>query len=783
MQQPQRYTPDANIGLTAQQVRARQEEGLVNAQPPRVTKSVAQILRDNICTFFNAINAGIFVSLLFVESYTNMLFMGVVLSNLLIGIIQELRAKRAVERLSVLSAPTAIVVRDGRQEEIPTDRIVLDDVVCLSIGKQVPADAVVLTGVAEADESLLTGESDPQIKRPGDRLLSGSFIVSGSVCSRADSVGEQSYAAQLAQEARRYRRFDSQLMQALRRIIRFSGSFVLPLGALLFLRAYFELRHPLQSAVEQVAAAMLGMIPSGLMLLTSVSLAVGVVALTRRRTLAQELYCIETLSRVDMLCLDKTGTLTTGNMQLAQVWVPEGNQAATQALLGVFVHSLPADNATARALHKRFDSAPAHTTPLPAGVTPFSSARKYSAVSFADYTLYMGAIQAVCPDLPQVFLKEADRAAAEGYRVLLFAKSDVGGEPLPPDQASPEPLGLLLLLDELRPDAADTLRFFAEEGVTVKLISGDDPRTVSAIAHRLGLSGYDAYVDAYSATEEELLKKAETHTIFGRVSPQQKRALLMALKANGHTVAMTGDGVNDVLALKEADCSVALGAGSDAAKQISQLVLLDNDFSALPHVVMEGRRVINNITRTASLFLVKTISSFLMTLSSVLFALAYPFQPIQLSLIGMMTVGIPSFFLALEPSRTRIKGDFLRQVLSHALPGALCVFLYTLAAGLIGRRMGLPYAQINTLCVYLAGAAGLCVLLRVCLPFARMRGILFFCMAALFLAGVTVLHGPLELEKLSNTPLTWIAAALAALCYPMLSVLSRAVRRILKVEA
>ena len=781
MQQPQRYTPDANIGLTAQQVRARQAEGFVNAQPPRVTKSVAQILRDNICTFFNAINAGIFVSLLLVESYTNLLFMGVVLSNLLIGIIQELRAKRAVERLSVLSAPTAIVVRDGRQEEIPTDRIVLDDVVCLSIGNQIPADAVVLTGVAEADESLLTGESDPQVKRPGDRLLSGSFIVSGSVCSRADSVGEQSYAAQLAQEARRYKRFDSHLLQALMRIIRFSGSFVLPLGAMLFLRAFFQLAHPLQSAVEQVAAAMLGMIPSGLMLLTSVSLAVGVVALTRRRTLVQELYCIETLSRVDMLCLDKTGTLTTGNMQLAEVWTPEGNEAATEVLLDTFVRSLPADNATARALHKRFDSA--RTGSSPSGMTPFSSARKYSAVSFTDYTLYMGAIQAVCPNLPQAFLQQADSAAAEGYRVLLFAKSDVGGEPLPPEQASPEPLGLLLLLDELRPDAADTLRFFAEEGVTVKLISGDDPRTVSAIAHRLGLSGYDAYVDAYSATEEELLAKAETHTIFGRVSPQQKRALLMALKANGHTVAMTGDGVNDVLALKEADCSVALGAGSDAAKQISQLVLLDNDFSALPHVVMEGRRVINNITRTASLFLVKTISSFLMTVSSVLFALAYPFQPIQLSLIGMMTVGIPSFFLALEPSRARIKGDFLRQVLAHALPGALCVFLYTLAAGLIGRRMGLPYAQINTLCVYLTGAAGLCVLLRVSLPFARMRGILFFSMAALFLAGVTVLHGPLELEKLSNTPLTWIAAGFAALCYPTLSVLSHAVRRILKVEA
>ncbi|MEL7603981.1 MAG: HAD-IC family P-type ATPase, partial [Bacillota bacterium] len=510
MQQPQRFMPDAAYGLTARQVRDREEAGLVNEQPPRVSKPLAQILRDNICTFFNALNAGIFVSLLLVKSYANMLFMGVVLSNLLIGVVQELRAKRAVEKLSVLSVPTATVIRGGREEEISTERIVLDDVVCLGPGKQIPTDAVVLSGAAEIDESLLTGESDPQLRQAGDRLLSGSFIVSGSVCARADSVGAQSYAARLAQEARRYRRFDSELMRALRRIIRFCGSIVLPLGALLFLRAYFELRHPLQNAVEQAAAAMIGMIPSGLMLLTSISLAAGVIALSRRKTLVQELYCIETLSRVDMLCLDKTGTLTTGNLRVDRVWTPdETGRVEAEKAIAAFVQALPRDNATARALHERLGGAETAAYGAQLTITPFSSARRYSAISFEGALLYLGAAQALCPALPEAFSIEAERAAGEGRRVLLFATAaPVEGEPPPPEQAGLTPLALVILLDELRPDAADTLRFFREQDVTVKLISGDDPLTVSAIARRLGLPGHDASLDASALSEEALAQAA-----------------------------------------------------------------------------------------------------------------------------------------------------------------------------------------------------------------------------------------------------------------------------------
>lgn len=782
MQPTERFTPGPGEGLSARQVRMREEEGLYNAQPPRISKTFGQIVRDNLCTFFNLLNAGIFVSLLLVGSYANMLFMGVVLSNLLIGVVQEVRSKRAVERLSVLHMPRAKVVRDSQETEIPSERIVLDDVLLLSMGSQIPTDAVVLTGAVEVDESLLTGEADALTKRPGEALLSGSFVVSGSCRARAERVGAQSYAAKLAQEARRYRKFDSQLMRALRSIIRFAGGFVLPLGALLFVHAFFGLRHPIQSAVEQTAASMLGMIPSGLMLLTSVSLAVGVIALAKRNTLVQELYCIETLSRVDMLCLDKTGTLTTGNMRVAEIFAADaGREAETEARLSDLVQTIPADNATARALRARF-SGPARQTPL--FVTPFSSARRYSAAAFASGTYYIGAVQSLQPNLPESLRLKAGQAATEGYRVLLFAACGaVNGEPPPPEQAALTPLALVCILDEIRPEAADTLRFFREEGVTVKLISGDDPRTVSSIARRLGLPGHAAYVDASTLADDGAVEGAALqYTIFGRVSPRQKQALIRALKAAGHTVAMTGDGVNDVLALKESDCSVALNAGSDAARQISQLVLLDNDFSALPSVVMEGRRVINNITRTASLFLVKTLYSFLLTVSSLLFALSYPFQPVQLSLIGALTVGIPSFILALEPNRTRIRGSFLKNVLAQAIPGALCIFLYILLSGLIGRRAGLSYAQINTLCVYLTGTTGLCVLLRVCLPLQKRRSLLWFCMTALFFLCAVLLRGTLDLMLPQGGLMLQLYIAMAVTCYPLLVVLGRLSRHILKVE-
>ncbi len=777
----QRFTPCAKEGLTSAQVLLRQEEGLVNAQPPHITKTTGRIIRDNLMTFFNLINAILFLGLLLVESYSNTLFMGVVLSNLLIGVIQELRAKRAVEKLSVLHAPRTLVVRDGAEQEINSETLVLDDILILSLGNQVPADAVICEGFVEVDESMLTGESNAIKKGPGDMLLSGSFVLSGSCRAQAERVGGESYAAKLSQEAKRYKRFDSELMRALRLIIRYAGGIVLPLGALMFWSIYRGLSHGLQSSVEQTAASMLGMIPSGLMLLTSVSLAVGVVTLARKKTLVQELYCIETLSRVNMLCLDKTGTLTTGNMQVERV-IPTGgaNDAELFAMLSDIVGTMPAGNATAKALAASFQAPPREQ---PLGLTPFSSARKYSAAAFSYGTLYLGAA-GMLMELPDDIKAQAEREASTGRRLLLLCKSGLtDNEPKAPHDAALSPIALVTLLDEIRPEAADTLRFFREQDVTVKLISGDDARTVSAIALRLDLPGAEQYVDATTLKEDEALKHAaKTYTVFGRVSPQQKKGLIEALREQGHTVAMTGDGVNDVLALKEADCSVAVNAGSDAARQISQLVLLDNNFASLPHVVMEGRRVVNNITRTASLFLVKTLFSFLLTVSSLLFGLAYPFQPVQLSLIGAVTVGIPSFFLALEPNRTRIKGSFLKNVLARAIPGAMTIYLFTLSASLIGRKAGLSYADVNSLCVYLAGTAGLVILLRVCMPLVLRRAAMWVLMAASFFGVAALLPNILELSAPQPGIGLWLYLGLTLSSYPLLAGLERVCRHILKAE-
>ena len=775
----QRYFEPPTSGLNEEQVKERQANGYVNVQPPSITKSTAMIWREHACTLFNAINLAIFVALLFVESYNNLTFMGVILSNLLIGVVQEVRSKKTVEKLSLLHSPTARVVRDGVERTVNCEQIVLDDVICLSLGDQIPTDCEILAGMVEVDESLLTGESKPQLRTDGGALLSGSFVVAGSCRARVERVGADGYAAKLTLEAKKPRRIASTLMKSLRFIIRISGALVLPLGALMFLRTYFQIGHSLQSAVEQTSASMLGMIPSGLMLLTSVSLAVGVMTLSRKNALVQETYAIETLARVDMLCLDKTGTLTTGEMQVKELR-PVGNEQEDEIerLMAAFVSAVPHDNATSKALYTRFYS-PRATEAL--GMTPFSSARRYSAAAFPDYAVYVGAPSTLCPEEKSLG-EEAQGLAKEGYRVVLIAVSETSGAeaPLPVGNTHLIPKALILLQDQIRPEAEDTLRFFREEGVTVKIISGDDPLTVSHIAKRLFLPGHEKQIDVSALkSEKEILEAAEQYTVFGRVSPHDKRLLCRALQKAGHTVAMTGDGVNDLLALREADCSIALYNGSDAARQASHIVLLTNDFSLMPEVVMEGRRVINNITRTASLFLVKTIYSFLLTVGSLLFALSYPFQPIQLSLISVMSVGLPALFLALEPNRRRIKGNFLKNVFSNALPGAACVFLYSIVSGIVGPRYGLSYVEVNTLCVYLAGTACLLVLLRVCLPLGRWRAILLGCVTLLFFSVALLLHPWLNMIFPENSVMLVMYGIMALSCYPLLMLLTKVVKKLL----
>ncbi|MDD3919980.1 MAG: aminoacyl-tRNA hydrolase, partial [Eubacteriales bacterium] len=755
---------DPAQGLTEQEAAQREAQGRVNRQPPHNTKTVGRIILDNLMTPFNLLMAGIACCLLLVQSYGNMLFLGVVVTNLLIGTVQELRAKHTVERLSILTAPKITVVRSGVERELPCEALVEGDVICLSPGMQVPADSVMRTGVVEADESLLTGESDAIRKNSGDMLLSGSFLLSGSGRAEVVHVGAENYAAKLAAEAKGYQRPDCGLMRELSGIIKTVGGFVVPLGALLFLRTYFLLQSPVKHAVEQTAAAMIGMIPAGLMLLTSVSLMAGVIALSRKRTLTQNMYSIETLSRVDVLCLDKTGTLTSGSMEVCGTAYPE-NAPEGERLLNVYVGAMANDNMTAAALKAYFSEARGDE---PEETLPFSSARKFSAASFSEEgVLYLGAPTYLMDALPQALTREMERYMQAGARVLLLAQDKTAKTITEtPKEKTLVPVALVALTDKLRPDAAETLRFFREQDVTVKLISGDDPRTVSSIAKRLELPGWERYIDASTLIGDEAVTEAVgQYTIFGRVSPQQKKLLVQALKKAGHTVGMTGDGVNDVLALKEADCSVAMAAGSDAAKQVSQLVLLDSDFASLPSVVMEGRRVINNITRTASLFLVKTIFSFLLTICCAVIGLRYPFQPIQLTLISGLMVGFPSFVLALEPNRTRITGEFIKNVILRAVPGGFTVFLYVLIVSLACPALGYSHQQVSTLCVYLAGFSSFMVLLRVSLPLNGKRGALLVLVGTAFLLACEILPALLGLADFTARML-WFFLPMAAVCWP-----------------
>jgi len=777
----ERYQPDPSFGLTDEQVQQRRKQGLVNIQPKQITKSTGQIIRDNVCTLFNAIMAGIAACLFLVGSYANTLFVFVMLSNITIGIIQEIRAKKTIERLSVLSTPKATVIRNGEKQTVELEEVVLDDIISLSLGNQICLDSIVTDGSVEVNEALLTGEADPLVKQAGDLLLSGSFVVSGSCHARVEHIGMDNYATRLTQEAKKHKKANSILMQSLKKIIKFTSIFVLPLGGLMFLRSYFGLGHTLKSAVEQASGAMIGMIPAGLMLLTSVALAVGAITLARRKTLVQELFCIETLSRVDMLCLDKTGTLTAGCMEVTGVEPIDDAYTAEQLeqLLCDFVQAMENDNPTANALHARFTAQAVHK---PVKTIPFSSARKYSGAVFEKTgTLYLGAPEFLCADMDEKLKARIDSHAKDGYRVLLFAckNGEVFEQGCEPDAL--EPIAFVICSDKLREEAEDTLRFFLEQDVDIKLISGDHPATVASIAKRLHLPDSDSWIDMSTLqTDEEVMQAATKYRIFGRVLPKQKKLLVQALKQAGHTVAMTGDGVNDVLALKEADCSIAMASGSDAASQVSQLVLLDSNFASMPAVVMEGRRVINNITRTASLFLVKTMFSFLLVVLSLLFAFPYPFQPVQLSLISTLTVGTPAFFLALEPNKARISEHFLFNVLKKAGPGALCIVLYIMMITIFTPLLGLTQMQTNTLYVYTTGMAALTILLRVCMPMSRSRFVLFAAMTIAFFGAAVCLRNILHIGLLT-VDMLWLFVPLTLACYPLLHGSTALIEHIFKV--
>ena len=788
-------------GLTDEQVNERIEQGKVNADENPNTRTYKQIVRENTLTFFNFLNLVLLVLVLLVGSYKNAFFVCIIIINTLIGIAQEIRAKKTIDKLAILTAKKSIVIREGKKWTVPTEELVLDDLVCLKTGDQVPADAKVLEGSVEVNESLLTGESDNLPKNVGDELFSGSFVTAGEACCQIIHVGKDNYAAQITSEAKEFKRHNSELKNSLNAILKVISIIIVPLGALLFYKQYYIVGNTFKASVVSMVAGVLGMIPEGLVLLTSVALTLGALVLANKKTLVQELYCIETLARVDTLCLDKTGTITEGTLCVERVepWSesllrnltedkeepdeggmlqnqeiqPENTETqnpdtgsqteADQAentdetaalqdiheiedMMGNLMYVLKDQNATIDALRKRF---PTKTSMTPEHIIPFSSDRKYSGAVFEDRGTYlMGAAQFLFPEGREEILDVCQKYAQEGLRVLTLAHSSqmAEGTELPADL---EPVALLLLTDVIREEAPDTLKFFDSQEVDLKVISGDDPVTVSAIAKRAGLKNAESYVDATTLeTEEDLEEAVSKYSVFGRVTPQQKKEMVQALQKQGHTVAMTGDGVNDVLALKEADCSIAMAQGSDAAKNIANVVLLDSNFASMPHIVNQGRRVVNNIRTAASMFLIKTMFSVMLSLLTIFFGNTYPFEPIQMSLISACAVGIPTFLLAQENNYDKIDHTFLRHVFLNAFPAAITISSCVFAIMLVCQNVYHSNAMLSTACVLVTGWNYMAALKTVYAPLNTYRKVIIYGMQFIFFAAAVIFQKLLALGSL-----------------------------------
>lgn len=789
-------------GLTNEQVQERIAEGKVNVNENPNTRTYKQIILENTLTFFNFLNIALLVLVLFVRSYKNSMFMGIILINTVIGIIQEIRAKKTIDKLAILTESKTVVLREGKKWSISTEKLVLDDLIFLKTGDQVPADVKVLEGTVEVNESLLTGESDNLSKSQGDELFSGSFVTSGEACCQVIHVGKDNYASQITSEAKEFKRHNSELRNSLNAILKVISIIIVPLGAMLFYKQYMIVGDTLKDSVVNMVAAVLGMIPEGLVLLTSVALTLGSMVLATKKTLVQELYCIETLARVDTLCLDKTGTITEGTMKVEDVQLydtaqttvvqhtakfdpetgepvqnvsalkPEVTVSAEKEngqiqetvnletvsqeerqklqeidhIMGNMMSVLHDQNATADALRKRF---PSRNDLKLIHAIPFSSDRKYSGAVFEGRGTYlMGAAQFLFPEGNEELLEHCSSYAQEGYRILVLAHSEqeTKGTERP---TGLEPLGLFLITDVIREEAPDTLAFFDSQGVDLKVISGDDPVTVSAIAKKAGLKNANHYIDATTIkTPEEMQRAVAECSVFGRVTPQQKKQMVQALQSQKHTVAMTGDGVNDVLALKEADCSIAMAAGSDAAKNIANVVLLDSNFGAMPHIVNQGRRVVNNIRSAASMFLIKTIFSVLLSLITIFFGDAYPFEPIQMSLISACAVGIPTFLLTQENNYNKIDHTFLRHVFMNAFPAAVTITGCVFTIMLVCQDVYHSNVMLNTACVLVTGWNYMSALHTVYSPLNTYRKVIIYGMQFAFFISAVVLQDLLTLGSL-----------------------------------
>lgn len=745
------YTEEQSlVGLTEAEVQERIAAGQTNRADITTEKTTKQIILSNTLTYFNLIFLVLAILLIIAGSFRNLTFLPVVIANTVIGIVQELRAKKTLDKMNMLHAPHTIVLREGRQMQIASVDLVKDDIILLRAGNQICADACVLQGSVAVNESLLTGESDEIRKEPGNRLMSGSFVVSGQCYARLEQVGNDSYISRLTAEAKQMGDGEpSEMIRSVNQLIKWVGVIIIPVGAVLFAQAYFMNNETFQKSIISMVAAVTGMIPEGLYLLTTMALVMGTVRLAGRNVLLHDMKSIEALARVDVLCVDKTGTITEPGMQVAQIVAAkayreavgqgEAGQAAckqemsgqaaaemVENLLTDYAAAISDDNETMQALRnyiqektdaKRTGSAGRHAR----FVLPFSSSRKYSAVTFAEGSFAFGAPEFIMGSRYEWIRQEIAPYQQKGYRVLLLAAcSSVNGDGTLAGEVSP--VGFVILSNPLRKNAKKTFAYFKSQKVTVKVISGDNPQTVSEIAKLAGIDHADEYVDAGSLrTEEELQEAALRYTVFGRVTPRQKRLLVQALQNAGHTVAMTGDGVNDILAMKDADCSIAMASGSEAAAQAAQAVLLDSDFGHMPDVVAQGRQVVNNIQRSASLFLVKNTFSLLMALFSAVFAITYPLEPSQISLISMFTIGVPGFLLAMEPNRERIRGHFMTNVMLRALPAGITDALAVGALVTCGEVFRIPGTDIATASTMLLSAVGFMILIKISQPFNKAK--------------------------------------------------------------
>ncbi len=763
-----RFNADADKGLSSEQVQQRVRLGLVNTEQKKYSKTYRSIFIGNICTFFNLLCLLAAFALLIAHApLSQFSFVFIFAINILMGIIQEIRAKRKIDKLSILSSPTAKVVRNGKTVEIPVNGLVVDDILLLSAGQQVPADCIMLEGAAELNEALLTGESVPIKKEYGDNLFAGSFVASGHLACRVDKIGADTYISKLTARAKKYKRPNSEIINSINAFIKFIGLMIVPIAVLMFLNNFKNLGgttefleaeggffralfsgHPLMNeTIQKTCSVVIGMIPSGLLLLTTVALSVGMIRLARYNTLVQDMYSLEMLARVNVLCLDKTGTITDGRMRVSDcVLLNNTTEFTIDDILGSMLASLQDNNQTSIALYERFG----HSSALqPTATLPFSSARKLSAVSFAEVGTYvMGAPEFVLKPMPQRVEKIVKQYAQMGLRVMVLAHSpaQISGDKLP---AVLRPVAVITLSDNIRPDAIDTIKWFKENDVAVKVISGDNPVTVSEVARRAGIKNASQFISLEGLSEREVEESANIYTVFGRVTPEQKAILIRAIKKAGNTVAMTGDGVNDILAMKEADCAVSVASGSDAARNVSNLVLQDNNFASMPKIVNEGRRVINNIKDSASLYIMKTFLTVFLAVTCILSGSVYFFTTNNMMMYEFLISAIPSFVISLQPNTERVKGKFIPFVISRALPGALTMLLAILSLYIInlsdlshvynfttasGETQSL-YGAMLMLCLTFTG---LVMLMQICKPMNLLRAILFLSMTVLVVVVISV---------------------------------------------